>query len=416
MIKDLQYYKFCLYGFLKNLRFFEPFLLLFFIDNGITFFQVGILFAIKEIIRTVFEIPAGIIADSFGRKRSMIISFSLYIVSFSIYFLSSNFYFFAFAISVYGIGDAFRTGTHKAMIYDYLDVKGWTDFKVDYYGNTRSWSQFGSAISSLIAATMVIITKDYRHIFIFSIIPYLIDIINLSSYPSFLNGYSAKFSWKKLRVNTKKVLLEFKSSFQNRTNLRAILSSSSYSSYYEILKDFLQPVLQTLALSIPIFEGLVLQQRSAIVVGIVYFFIYLLTSLASRNSAKISRRFQNLTIVVNLTLLVGVFFGFASGILYHSQLLILSVISYMAVLIIENIRKPVNMSLIAGLTNKNALASVLSVESQTKTIFVLIFSPSFGFIADKFGLGISISVLSVILLGLYPIIHIKTKNNNITLN
>ncbi len=29
--KDLQFYKFCAYGFLKNLRFFEPFLMLFFL-------------------------------------------------------------------------------------------------------------------------------------------------------------------------------------------------------------------------------------------------------------------------------------------------------------------------------------------------------------------------------------------------
>ena len=37
--KDLQYYKFCLYGFLKNLRFFEAFLILFFLEGGLSFFE-----------------------------------------------------------------------------------------------------------------------------------------------------------------------------------------------------------------------------------------------------------------------------------------------------------------------------------------------------------------------------------------
>ena len=39
--KNLQYYKFCLYGFFKNLRFFEAFLLLFFLDKGLTFLEIS---------------------------------------------------------------------------------------------------------------------------------------------------------------------------------------------------------------------------------------------------------------------------------------------------------------------------------------------------------------------------------------
>ncbi|MFW6262769.1 MAG: MFS transporter, partial [Thermotogota bacterium] len=42
--KDGQFYKFAMYGFLKNLRFFEPFLILFFRDVGLSFLQIGILF------------------------------------------------------------------------------------------------------------------------------------------------------------------------------------------------------------------------------------------------------------------------------------------------------------------------------------------------------------------------------------
>ena len=44
-----QYYKFCAYGFLKNLKFYEPFLILFFLEKGLTFLQIGVLYAIREI-------------------------------------------------------------------------------------------------------------------------------------------------------------------------------------------------------------------------------------------------------------------------------------------------------------------------------------------------------------------------------
>ncbi len=53
-IKDRQYYKFCFYGFLKNLRFFEAFLLLFFLESGLTFLQIGWLYAVREISRNLF--------------------------------------------------------------------------------------------------------------------------------------------------------------------------------------------------------------------------------------------------------------------------------------------------------------------------------------------------------------------------
>ena len=68
--KDKQFNKFCAYGFLKNLRFFDAFLLLFFLENGISFSQIGILYAVREITINVLEIPSGIVADTYGRKNS----------------------------------------------------------------------------------------------------------------------------------------------------------------------------------------------------------------------------------------------------------------------------------------------------------------------------------------------------------
>jgi len=90
--RDLQYYKFCTYGFLKNLRFFEPFLILFFVEKGLTYFQIGTLYAVREVSTNILEVPTGIIADSFGRRRTMIYSFISYIFSFLIFFIPGNIY------------------------------------------------------------------------------------------------------------------------------------------------------------------------------------------------------------------------------------------------------------------------------------------------------------------------------------
>src|SRR5210317_1053469 len=171
--KDIQYYRFCLYGFLKNLRFFEAFLILFFLENGLSFIAIGTLYAAREITINIFEIPSGIIADAVGMKRTMILAFIFYIASFVIFFVVRSYLGFFSAMIVFSLGEAFRSGNHKAMIYHYLSVKGWDDQKVHYYGRTRAWSQMGSALSALSGAAIVFITGGYEYIFLFSVIPYI---------------------------------------------------------------------------------------------------------------------------------------------------------------------------------------------------------------------------------------------------
>ena len=102
--KNLQYYKFCAYGFLKNLRFFEPFLVLFFLDKGLSFFQIGILYGIREIGVNILEIPTGVAADLLGRRRTMVFSFVAYILSFLLFSLTSVFAVFIAAMVLFSFG------------------------------------------------------------------------------------------------------------------------------------------------------------------------------------------------------------------------------------------------------------------------------------------------------------------------
>jgi MFS family permease len=148
-------FRFSMYGFLKNLRFFEPFLVLFFRDAGLSFFQIGVLYAVRDISTNLLEIPAGVVADTAGRRRSMVLSFLSYIVSFIVFYTLPGFASYALAMVIFGIGEAFRSGTHKALILEHLRLSDMEDLKVTYYGRTRAASQMGSALNSLIAASLV---------------------------------------------------------------------------------------------------------------------------------------------------------------------------------------------------------------------------------------------------------------------
>ena len=170
--KDLQYVKFCTYGFLKNLKFFEPFFILYLVEAGIPFVRIGLLFTIRAVSINLLEIPSGVIADSIGRRRAMILSFLSYIMSFLLFYFIPKFFGNHRGHDPLRLSATrFRTGTHKAMILDYLRRRGWEEYRTHYYGNTpklvseglrlvradclRPWSSIQEAIVRSSCSTLI---------------------------------------------------------------------------------------------------------------------------------------------------------------------------------------------------------------------------------------------------------------------
>lgn len=418
--RDLQYYKFCAYGFLKDLRFFDPFMILMFLDKGLSYAQIGSLYALREVLINVMEIPSGVMADALGRRRTMIASFVAYIASFVVFYLARGYAVLLLAMGVFAFGDAFRTGTHKAMIFDYLKLKGWADQKTHYYGHTRSWSQRGAALSSLIAAALVIWRGEYRVVFLFTLIPYALDLLLMTSYPASLDGprsaayraaaagpgasapagSAAPTETRTVAGEFRHVVKAFASSFKDLFVLKAISNQALYTGYYKAAKDYLQPLLAGLALGLPVLLSWHEQERTALVVGLVYFALYLATSYASRSSGRFSERFASLARPLNLTLIAGLGLGLASGLSYGFGLAALAALLYLGIYIIENLRKPMGIAYVAELMNQDALATALSAESQAETLFAALVSLALGFAADALGPGMGLAVVSGACLGL----------------
>lgn len=410
--KDTQFRKFCAYGFLKNQRFFESFIILYFLNQGITYLQIGILYSMREILLNLLEVPAGFISDSLGRKKTMITSFAMYIVCFALFSAGSGFTLFTVAFIFYALGDAFRTGTHKAMIYDYLKINGWSEYKVDYYGQTRSWSQKGSAISSLIAGAVIFISGNYRWVFIISLIPAILDLLLIASYPQALDGKTSAFKKAALRESFGNSWRDFKTSFSQRKVLKAIANTSVYSGYYKALKDFLQPVMQALALSLPFLTTQSEEKRTAVIVGVLYFVIYMLTSRASKKSALFSGKFKTTALALNFSLFAGLSAGLISGLFMYFDMPLFAVLFYILIYLIENVRKPVGMAYTTDYVKHEILATALSAESQLKTIWAAVFIFLTGLLADKFSLGVAITAISISGLIFFPLLRVHSERQS----
>lgn len=398
--KDRQFYKFAMYGFLKNLRFFEPFLILFFRDIGLSFLQIGLLFTIREAVTNVTEIPTGILADSVGRRITMVFSMIAYICSFAIFFFLNSYAWFIVAMTFFGLGESLRSGTHKSLILSYLRMNDWENQKVAYYGLTRSYSQMGSAVNSLIAAFLVFFYGDYKIVFLAALIPYIINLVNLATYPKAID--------EEIREK-KPQKYSFLATFKSVDNIKIYLNSSLFDAFFKTVKEYLQPILASLALSLPFFVDMNLEKRTSVVVGICYFFIYILTSYASKNSYLFVEKTKKLSLALNVTFITGMILILMAGFFNVFSLNIIPVILFLILFVLQNLRRPLNVSLISDIIPPEKLSTGLSVESQLKTIFIAVFSPILGFLADKIGVGWALFVFSAFMLLLYPMIKISTK-------
>ncbi len=402
-LKNYQYKKFCAYGFLKNLRFFDAFLLLFFVETGLSYTQVGLLYALKEIATNFLEFPSGLLADAYGRKRSLLVAFACYILSFLIFYCSADLWLLSLAMLLYGVGDAFRSGTHKGMIMDYLKRNNWQDHKISYYGHTRSWSQKGSAISALVAGVLVFWSGEYRVIFLCAIIPYLLNFINILSYPEVLNFASKEKAPKPLR----EVWSQAWSTFKDSQVIYLINSSGLHSAYLKSIKDYIQPLMVHLVFLIPLSYNLTDKQGTGVVVGLCFTIIYFLSSLASKSAGRLSDSpIRRLEIK---TLNLGLLSGLLCGLLYHWGWHIPALFLFVGIYLIENIRKPILTGYMADKVSNEILTSVISAESFYKTFVTAGIAVLLGRLADTIGIGMGMVIVCILLLLFSALLSLKKK-------
>ena len=395
--------RFSMYGFLKNLDFSEPFLILFYLSLGLNFLQIGILVSFLNVCVNVMEIPSGALADLYGRKNSMLVSLISYIIAFVIFAVSDSYQPLFIAVFFYAIGDAFRTGTHKAMIFDWLRLNDRLSEKTKVYGFTRSWSKYGSAISVIISTIIVIFSKDYRWIFILSIIPYIVGIWNMACYPDYLN----KKLDDKLNIALifKHTFSSIRSSFVNLHLRKLIVQSLGFEGVFEVTKDYLQPIIKAQALVLVVYFAFPEKESIAIIVGIVYFILHMISASASRQAHVFAGRFKT----EQGAIITMIFTGFAlvlfSSIGIYTKFFIIAIISYIVYYLIQNLWRPILVAQYDDYAESSEQATILSIESQTKTVGITIIAPLAGCLADHYGIQSSLLMLSFILLllGFYSI-------------
>jgi MFS family permease len=372
--------RFCLYGLLKNQRYFEPFWILAFLDKGLSFALIGTLIGFREICIAALEVPTGAVADVTGRRHAMILSHVAYIASFLVFAFADAIAWLFVAMFAFAVGEAFRTGTHKAMIFAWLKNEGREGEKTRVYGVTRSWSQIGSAISVVVAAAFVFVLQDYSAIFAISAVPAALNIVNFLTYPKFLDGEREKPG--RLREVLAILWKGTLNCFASPALRRPIVESMAYEGMYKSSRDYLQPIVQQMVLAAPIlivFDG---SQRTALAIAVVYATLHLFGSFASRYSGSLAERVggeerasRTLWLAFGLTFaagLLGTLVGWTG----------VAIACFIFLSGLQNVWRPILIGRVAHRADEKSMATVLSVESQATSIGIAIVSPLLGLAVD----------------------------------
>lgn len=384
---DSQIKKFCLYGFLKNQKFFVPYLLIYMMGMGMNLFQIGIMFSIREGIMYVFEVPSGIIADQYGKKKELLICFSFYIISFICFFFGYNIWMMAMGMVFFGLGEAFRSGTHKAMILSYLEHKGWYDHKSFVYGRTRSYSLLGSSLSAFLSIILVINIPALKWVFLASIIPYIGDFLLILSYPEYLD--EKKETERSLKAFAQASIDQLKRIVHNPPLIKVLLSSATYDGVFKTIKDYIQPILHLLLISAGIgtimnFDG---EESLKIYLGLIYGVFFIFSSMVSKNIYRATNKWQARPVFDRSMDLMGITLVFLS-IAIGSETLVIAICLYFIIYLMMDARRPVFVDVCSNHMDVKQRVTVLSVESQIRALIMIIIAPVFGWIADHYSISI----------------------------
>jgi len=412
-IIDRNIVKFGFYGFFKNLKFFEPFFYLYLLSIGLNYFQIGIILAVRELSTYVFEIPTGVIADIWGRKRSILLCFILYSLSFLVYYIAGTFWILIPASVVFGLGEAFRLGTHKAIIFDYLDDRGIGGQKARVYGFTRSVSLVGSALSAIGAGTLVLWTENYRAGFLFSIIPYLTAFGLVLTYPSSRHDRSlgGKGIWKRLKAHA----MESMASLKNVRDLRlSLVNSAIYDSAFRAGKDYIQPMIQTMVLAGAAagargMEVDTEQGAYTLLISGFYLVIYLISAVCSKKAHLFEKLCKSSECSLNLLFILNAAAFLAVGIFAGVNLPLL-ILFFIMLFVFFNLRRPILLDYMTEHIEPQQRATMLSIDSQLRSLGVIVLAPAMGLLADHFSFSVMFTALAAVL-GLLYVLFLRFEKN-----
>lgn len=353
-----------------------PFLVVYFLGIGFTFFQTSLFLASYSLTIFLFEVPTGAVADGFSRKYSVLIGLLITsVVMFILPFLHSFWPLF-FLWSIAGFGATFISGAGDAWVVDNLTFVKKNALIHEYYIKSQSISGVAIVFAPLIAVLVV------KH---FTIRP-LWFVFAGGLFLVFLLYSFAPEHYKPKKVSLKRSFQHTitiskqgaKHLFSKRVLVLLLLGSIAFS-FMRFASEAWEPFLVQLGL--PTYTlGYLFSLFGLVLVGIPFL---------SRYFAKFSVRSVLLVTTFFEAILLSLLFFIAS------PLVIPGIIIYLLIDVGGTIRLPLRSAFMQEFIPKKIRATVGSVQSMILSLVGVITGLFAGFLIDLLGMQFVIAVQGI---------------------
>ncbi|MCB9541373.1 MAG: MFS transporter [bacterium] len=403
--------RFCAYAVLRNLRFFDPFMVLFLLhDLQLDYTEVGLIIGYEKALTSLLEVPLAVVADRYGRRRTLVWSFVL--ASFAMLGLAfaertgTPMVMVLASLALYAVAEALRTGTHKSMILDWLTRHGQRDRKVEVLGVTRAYSKTSEGASAMLGGVIVWLGGAYSPLFFAAAAPTVLGAFLVASYPRELDesdpagvgaGEVSKESKQskqpKQRTSVMAHLRRFAAAARRPGLLALIIPSVLFESQVKLAASWLQPAL---AEGIDDMNLAVVGGIGAVVYGAWHLTSGLLAggaSLLSTTLVRVSGGVHRALFAAHVTaaVVLGVTAaGFVGGLLAPGLVLMLGLGA------VQNGRRPIFVSTVDDVMDPRWRTTTLSAENVAREVSSALSAVALGVIADHAGLGVAFAVMAAL--------------------
>ena len=126
--------------------------------GGLTIFEVMIVNTVFTVGQMVFEVPTGVVADTIGRRASLLLCMGTLTVATALYVLTPlwgwGIWGFIGASALIGLGFTFETGALDAWMVDALDASGWSEPKDGVFARGQMAAGGGMLVGSLLGGLL----------------------------------------------------------------------------------------------------------------------------------------------------------------------------------------------------------------------------------------------------------------------
>ncbi|MEI6326493.1 MAG: MFS transporter [Candidatus Roizmanbacteria bacterium] len=155
-IRILFVFNFCI-GFI----FYAPLAIIYFAHVSGSYTLGTSIFGIIMLSAASFEVPTGVLSDTVGRRRTLILGSWTRVAAFVCYAIGASYWFLVIGAVLEGISRAFYSGNNDALLYDTLSDTGDTSKYKEYLGKTNSAEFVGLTLSSVIGSLVATISFSY---------------------------------------------------------------------------------------------------------------------------------------------------------------------------------------------------------------------------------------------------------------